>query len=88
MDMLFATNISDFKETNPRASFHLYKTVILQIVLYGCEVWSKLKSTDISTLDKFQHFIVKYILFSIFFTRLFVFRGLQKKSLWVYTRCF
>lgn len=58
----FAARAIYTKDTNPCVSLHIYKTVVLPTVFYGCEVWSNLKNSDISILDKFQHFIVKYIL--------------------------
>ena len=50
------------RATNPSVLIKLYKTVVLQSVLYGCKTWSNLKSCDITTLTCFQHFIVKHML--------------------------
>ena len=58
----FAWNGVSSESTSPSVLTRLNKTVVLPTVLYGCEMWTCLKSIDWSTLHKFQHFIVKHIL--------------------------
>ena len=41
---------------------NLYKTVARLTVLYGYEMWSKMRFNDVSVLSRFQHFIVEHIL--------------------------
>ena len=46
---------------NPMTCARLYRSVIIPIPLYGCELWNNLKDVDIKTLNIFQHRIVKLI---------------------------
>ena len=46
---------------NPLTSTSLYKKIIIPTVLYGCGLWKGLTQTDIDTINRFQHFIVKKI---------------------------
>ena len=46
---------------NPLTSTSLYKKIIIPTVLYGCELWNDLTQSNIDTINKFQHFIVKKI---------------------------
>ena len=39
--------------------FHLYKTVVLPSVLFGCELWNNLSYSDLHRLNTFQHFVCK-----------------------------
>ena len=47
---------------NPLTVSHLYKTVVLPSVLYGCELWNGISCQDIQRLNTFQHFVCKDIL--------------------------
>ena len=58
----FALNGISSKSTNPEVLVKLYKTIILPSVLYGCEIWGRVKASDLALLNKLQHFIVKRIL--------------------------
>ena len=58
----FALNGISAKTTNPSVLINLYKTVVLPTVLYGFEMWSKMRFNDVSVLNRSQHFIVKRIL--------------------------
>lgn len=44
---------------NPRTLTHLYKTIVLPTVLYGCELWNNMSYRDRNQLSTFQHFICK-----------------------------
>ncbi|KAK3096521.1 hypothetical protein FSP39_000985 [Pinctada imbricata] len=44
---------------NPLTISHLYKSVILSSVLYGCELWNDMTSLDTRKLTTFQHFVCK-----------------------------
>ena len=46
---------------HPLTYVKLYSTIIIPIALYGCELWSNIKSCDVLKLNRFQHFIVKTI---------------------------
>lgn len=58
----FALNGVCDKSTHPCVLLKLFKSIVLPTVLYGCEMWTSLKSNDIAALNRFQHFIVKRIL--------------------------
>ena len=45
----------------PATSVSLYKRVVLPSVLYGCELWSNMRTKDLANLNTFQHFICKRI---------------------------
>ena len=47
---------------NPLTTSHLYKTVVLPSVLYGCELWNGISCQDLQKLNIFQHFVCKDIL--------------------------
>ena len=47
---------------NPMTVSHLYKSVVLPSVLYGCELWNGISCQDLQKLNTFQHFICKDIL--------------------------
>lgn len=59
---IFATNVLLSKDVNPCSCLHIYKTVTLPTVLYGCELLSNLRKSDIVIFDTFQHFAAKKIL--------------------------
>ncbi|VDI79669.1 Hypothetical predicted protein [Mytilus galloprovincialis] len=46
---------------NPLTVCSLYNKIVIPTVLYGCELWNGLKMKDITSLETFQHFIVKHI---------------------------
>ena len=46
---------------NPKTSIDLYRKVVMPTVLYGCEVWNKLKTCDVYEINKFQRMAVKKI---------------------------
>ncbi|VDI82238.1 Hypothetical predicted protein [Mytilus galloprovincialis] len=46
---------------NPLTVCSLYNKIVIPSVLYGCELWNGLKMKDITSLETFQHFIVKHI---------------------------
>ena len=41
---------------------HLYRTIVLPSVLYGCEIWGHINNTDMQRLNVFQHFVCKNII--------------------------
>ena len=49
------------EHTNPLVLIQLYKSVVLPILLYGCEVWNDIKGQDINLLNILQHFVVKNV---------------------------
>lgn len=55
---LFALNKLHCKSTNPKVMVQFYTSVVLPSVLFGCEIWTNLKTADISALNHFQHFKV------------------------------
>ena len=46
---------------NPITAISLYRKIILTSVLYGCEIWNNLSTTEINKIDKFQRYIVKRV---------------------------
>ena len=46
---------------NPITAISLYRKIILPSVLYGCEIWNNLSTTEINEIDKFQRYIVKRV---------------------------
>ena len=46
---------------NPITSANLYKRIVLPSVLYGSELWNNMTQSDINSINRFQHFIVKLI---------------------------
>ncbi|KAK3088399.1 hypothetical protein FSP39_018702 [Pinctada imbricata] len=44
---------------NPNTISQLYKRIVLQSALYGCELWHNLSCKDTQELNVFQHFICK-----------------------------
>ena len=44
---------------NPLTVTSLYRKVILQSSLYGCELWNELSISDTKKLSQLQHFLVK-----------------------------
>ena len=44
---------------NTKTSIDLYRKVVMPTVLYGCEVWNKLKTCDVYKINKFQRMTVK-----------------------------
>ena len=58
----FALKGINCKSTSPLVLIRLYKSIVLPTMLYGCEMWSNLKTADYATLNLSQHFILKYIL--------------------------
>lgn len=55
----FALNDIGSNYLNPLTLSHLYKTIVLPTVLYGCELWSNLSTNDLQRLNVFQHFVCK-----------------------------
>ena len=43
----------------PLTAKHIYKSIALPKALYGCEVWSQLSPTQLSTLERAHRFCVK-----------------------------
>lgn len=68
----FALNGITLKSTNPTVLIKLYKTVILPTLLYGCEMWTSLKASDETALQRFQHFAIKRILGLPRYTRSYI----------------
>lgn len=46
---------------NPATMAHLYRSVILPSVLYGCETWNHMTKEDVRRLNSLQHGICKQI---------------------------
>ncbi len=46
---------------NPLTSTKLYKKIIVPTTLYGCELWNDVTQSDINTITRHQHKIVKKI---------------------------
>ncbi len=44
---------------NPLTSTKLYKKIIVPTTLYGCELWNDVTQSDINTITRHQHTIVK-----------------------------
>ena len=55
----FALSDLGTKFLNPKTLSHLYKKIVLPSVLYGCELWNNMLSSDRAQLNTFQHFICK-----------------------------
>ncbi|KAK3105405.1 hypothetical protein FSP39_024486 [Pinctada imbricata] len=47
---------------NPKSMVHLYRTIVLPSVFYGCEIWGQINNTDMQRLNVFQHFVCKNIM--------------------------
>ena len=45
----------------PLTAKHIYKSIVLPKALYGCEVWSQLSPTQLSTLERAHRFCVKFM---------------------------
>ena len=46
---------------HPFTSLKLYKSVVLPKALYGCELWSEINKTQVSSAGIAHRFCVKYI---------------------------
>lgn len=46
---------------NPLTSTSLYRKIIVPIVLYGCELWTDMRNSEILEIERFQRYIVKRI---------------------------
>ena len=46
---------------NPITSVQLYTKVVKPVALYGSELWCNLSRSCINKINRFQHFLVKYI---------------------------
>lgn len=55
----YALNDIGSNYLNPLTLSHLYKTIVLPTVIYGCELWSNLSTNDLERLNVFQHFVCK-----------------------------
>lgn len=44
---------------NPLTIAHIYKTVVIPSMLYGCELWNNLSAKDAQRLHVFQHSVCK-----------------------------
>jgi hypothetical protein len=53
----YALNDIGSNYLNPITLSHLYKSVVLPTVLYGCELWNNLSTSDCQRLNVFQHSI-------------------------------
>ena len=52
----------DISRVNPASMAHLYKTIVLPSILYGCELWNHTNNEDLRRLNTLQHGIIKQIL--------------------------
>jgi hypothetical protein len=46
---------------NPITSSNLYKKIVIPSALYGSELWNSMTQSDINSINRLQHFIVKLI---------------------------
>ena len=46
---------------NPLTSKHIYRTIVLQKALYGCELWDNLSHKHLYMLERAHRFCVKYM---------------------------
>ena len=45
----------------PLTAKHIYKSIVLPKSLYGCEVWSQLSPTQLSSLERAHCFCAKFM---------------------------
>ena len=58
----YALTDMDISRVNPASMAHLYKTIVLPSILYGCELWNYTNNEDLRRLNTLQHGIIKQIL--------------------------
>ena len=46
---------------NPLVSVSLYSKIVVPTALYGAELWNNLTANDVTSINRFQHFVVKNI---------------------------